>query len=789
MCEFLPSCHIHTIERYMRIFPVLLGLLLSLDVWSVTPEPMKIGVLAIRGNDQAVKQWSPLAQYLSESIPGYNFKIIPQTIDSIKLAAMNKEVDFVLTNPASFVTLVSYSKSSLSHIATLRNRREMGGFTEFGAIIFTRSDRDDIQTLSDLKNKSFMAVHENAFGGWWMALREMRSYGIDEHRDFSRLEFAGFPQDKIVNAVLNGDIDAGTVRTDVLESMADKGLINANDFKVINAQPMTPSFPFARSTRLYPEWPFAVLNHVPGEVASQVVIALLQMPPNSNIAKASKTAGWTVPLDYGSVHGLLKELSIGAYEYDGHKYLNQFLSQYWYIAALITTGIIVMFFTLMFNIRKKIGLEVSRIDNLTGTSSLSEFERQLQIILDDDTLAEKKHALLYMDLDQFKIVNDSCGHSAGDELLKQVSKLIKQSTRSSDILSRVGGDEFGVLLKNCPLESAMDIAEKMRGLIEKFQFHWGDQAYSVGLSIGVMPINNASKNLEDIMRSANAACYVAKDMGKNRIHLVQENDDAIARVEGDILWINRIREALKENRFCLHYQTILPISGSKETHCELLLRMIGEDGKLIPPGNFFPAAERYNLAWELDRWVISTALGSYGIKNFIDANDISKVSINLSGQSIGVEEFLSFLVDQLNRSEIEPEKICFEITETVAISNMQQAQKLISVIKDMGCYFALDDFGSGMSSYGYLSSLHVDYLKIDGSLVRDMSTNSVNAAMVESINNIGHVMGMQTIAEFVEDDRCLQDLKVLGVDFAQGYAINKPQPIIIEVKKQLINNN
>ena len=779
--------------RHSRLFLAILGLVFTFNAYCASPktadvETVNIGVLAFRGNDQAVQQWTPLAQYLSSSIAGYHFQIVPLNNNTLKTAVVEKQIGFALINPASFVSLVTDSQSSISQIATVRNRRQMGSFTEFGAIIFTRADRNDIQTLRDLKGKSFMAVHEDAFGGWWMALRELRHQGINENRDFSRLEFAGFPQDKIVTAVISGEVDAGTVRTDVLESMAEKGLIDVRDLKVINAQPMTPSFPFARSTQLYPEWPLTVLKHVPEKLATQAVIALLKMPHDSEVAKASNTSGWTVPMDYGPVHGLMKDLNIGPYEYDGRHQLDRLISQYWYIVALLAAGIIGLFFLLMYNLRKKIGLEVSRIDNLTGTSNLGEFERQLKFVLDDQTLPEKEHALLYMDLDQFKVVNDSCGHSAGDELLKQVCQLIKQSMRSSDILSRVGGDEFGVLLKNCPIESAMDIAEKMRQIIADFKFYWADQAYNVGLSIGIIPINNSSHSLEDIMRSANAACYVAKDMGKNRIHLVQENDHAIARIEGDILWINRIRKALQENRFCLHYQTILPISGSKETHCELLLRMIGEDGKLIAPGNFFPAAERYNLAWELDRWVISTALGSHGIKNFIDANNISKVSINLSGQSIGVEEFLLFLVDQLDRSEIAHEKICFEITETVAISNMQQAQKLISVIKEMGCYFALDDFGSGMSSYGYLNNLQVDYLKIDGSLVRDMVTNSVNAAMVESINKIGHVMGMQTIAEFVEDDACLAALKLLSVDYAQGYAINKPQPIIIEVSKKLVNN-
>lgn len=786
MFETLTHCRFTAYLRFWRYVALFLVMIFNAQAAEETPTTLKIGVLAHRGLDHAIEQWTPLAQYLSEAVPDYNYEIVPLSNDNLEPSVRKQNIDFLLTNPLSFVTLSLDAKYSLSNIATLKNRRKMGAFTEFSAIIFTRSDRDDIQTLKDLKNKSFMAVNENAFGGWLMAQHELHMHGFNAFEDFSSLQFSDFPQDKVVLAVLNREVDAGTVRTDILESMADNGIINLKDFKVINAQPMTPDFPFSRSTQLYPEWPLSALKHVPESVVARTTIALLKMDPESAAAKASHTAGWTVPHDYGAVHRILKDLSVGPYIDNGRNQINHLLTRYWYIAALVTFSIVVMFFMVMHTMRKKIDLEISKIDNLTGIFNLSEFENQLQIILNDEYLHEKSHAILYIDLDQFKIVNDSCGHSAGDQLLKQVSQLIKQSTRSSDVLSRVGGDEFGILLRNCPIEAAMNIAEKIRKLVEDFQFFWSDQSFNIGASIGVVPISGPDKGLEDIMRSANAACYVAKDLGKNRIHVVQENDHALARIEGDILWINRIRKALQENRFCLHYQTILPLAegNERETHCELLVRMIGEDGKLIPPGHFFPAAERYNLAWELDRWVISNALGSQSIKNFIEANNIDKIAINLSGQSLAVEEFMHFLVEQLNRSEIPPKRICFEITETVAISNMQQAQKLISVIKSMGCYFALDDFGSGMSSYSYLSSLQVDYLKIDGSLVRDMVNNQVNAAMVESINNIGHVMNIKTIAEFVEDDACLGALKKLGVDYAQGYAINKPQPVIIQLNKQ-----
>jgi len=415
-------------------------------------------------------------------------------------------------------------------------------------------------------------------------------------------------------------------------------------------------------------------------------------------------------------------------------------------------------------------------DALTGLVNRREFERRLHTLLESARFEHKQHALVYLDLDQFKVVNDTCGHLAGDELLRQLALTLDKKVRTSDTLARLGGDEFGVLLDGCPIERAASIAEAMRVAIADFRFVWQDKVFEVGVSIGVAPVTDQCESPARIMSTADAACYVAKDLGRNRVHVSLPDDQEMSQRQGEMQWVHRISQALEANRLRLYYQSIVPIGedAAGETHYEVLLRLIDENGKVVPPMAFIPAAERYNLMPSIDRWVIRTILAHLAAgKN--DSN--LTCSINLSGQSLGDDHMLDFIVDQIDHSGVAPECLCFEITETSAIANLSRATRFISVLRGMGCRFSLDDFGSGMSSFGYLKHLHVDYLKIDGTFVRDMVDDVVDRAMVEAINRIGHVMGIRTIAEFVENNDILQKLKEIGVDYAQGYGIHKPEPL------------
>ncbi len=422
-------------------------------------------------------------------------------------------------------------------------------------------------------------------------------------------------------------------------------------------------------------------------------------------------------------------------------------------------------------------------DSLTGLVNRRNFEQQLSAAIADARETNQQHILCYVDLDQFKVVNDTCGHLAGDELLRQLASRLQMLVRPTDVLARLGGDEFGILLRQCPLAGAKYIGNNIQEIIRDFSFVWQDKTFAIRASIGLVTIDAGSGDLNDVMSAADAACYAAKDNGRDRVHVYQADDDDLAQQRSERQWVTRILKAIEENRFCLYHQAIVPIAKAKAkavdveqtSHSEILLRMISESGELVPPMAFIPAAERYGLMPALDRWVIRTFFADHGHDQARSANPLERLyTINLSGASINDEQFLPFLKEQLALHQISPQTICFEITETAAITNLTRAVQLINELKSIGCYFALDDFGSGMSSFGYLKHLPVDYLKIDGNFVKDIVSDPIDSAMVECINRVGHVIGIRTIAEFVENDVILEKLRELGVDYAQGYGIAEP---------------
>ena len=437
------------------------------------------------------------------------------------------------------------------------------------------------------------------------------------------------------------------------------------------------------------------------------------------------------------------------------------------------------------NLTRELSWQASH-DSLTGLVNRREFERQVEQALLNAKTSDREHTLCYLDLDQFKIVNDTCGHIAGDQLLREITTLLKSRMRPSDTIARLGGDEFGLLLYNCSLNEGIKIAEKLHQSMQKFRFGWQDKTFTVGVSIGLAAINTESQSLTSVLSAADAACYAAKNKGRDRIQVYQADDIELAQQQGEMQWVARINKAFEENRFRLYYQKIVPIdSGSENSnHYEVLLRMIDESGNLVSPMAFIPAAERYNLMPTIDRWVISTLFAAQAehlraTSHLYNPNQYM-YAINLSGASINDEHFIDFLHQQFLLHQIPPEIICFEITETVAIVNLNKATKFIHSLKKIGCRFALDDFGSGMSSFAYLKTLPVDYLKIDGGFVKDIVGDRIAGAMVEAINRIGQVMGIKTIAEFVENDDILEKVKILGVNYAQGYGIAKPQPFAFD---------
>lgn len=418
-------------------------------------------------------------------------------------------------------------------------------------------------------------------------------------------------------------------------------------------------------------------------------------------------------------------------------------------------------------------------DALTGLINRREFENRLTLALNSAMQDEKvRHVLMYLDLDQFKVINDTCGHQAGDHLLKQITGLLQTRLRNNDVIARLGGDEFGVLLESCNAQQALPIAENLRQAIRDFRFLWNNHALNVGVSIGYVEINRNSGSIVNLMSAADVACYAAKDSGRNRVHAYQQ--DEIPQRHREMQWVSRITRACEENRLELYFQPIVPIGQTHDprAHYELLLRMRGEDGVLVPPGEFIPAAERYNVMPMIDRWVVQQALTTLAhYRTDVALETPYTISVNLSGTSLNDDSFLEFLINELQSHDLSSGAVCFEITETAAIANLAKVVHFMRELKSRGCLFSLDDFGSGLSSFMYLKNLPVDFLKIDGQFIQNVTTDSIDRSMVVAITQIGQAMGIKTIAERVESVQVLQTLASIGVEYAQGYLIAEPRSV------------
>src|ERR1700677_311417 len=417
-------------------------------------------------------------------------------------------------------------------------------------------------------------------------------------------------------------------------------------------------------------------------------------------------------------------------------------------------------------------------DTLTGLANRREFESRLEHALGRLSHQRGEHALMFLDLDQFKVVNDTCGHAAGDQLLRQTSGLLQENVGADALLARLGGDEFGVLLRNCDAKSAAQIAERLRLTVQELSFVWNGCMFNVSASIGLVHVSEA-ESVEETLKAADMACYMAKEKGSNRIQVYHPSDSELLQRVGEMGWVQRIRNGLEQQRFCLFAQEIRGLKHGEpdRSRVELLIRLRDEDGQLVLPGSFMPAAERYGLMPLIDRWVVKNAFGLLASR--IDSprsSYPSSCAINLSGATFGDDEFMDFVGRQFEIHRVPPETICFEVTETNAIANISSARRFIQALKKLGCRFSLDDFGTGMSSFAYLKHLPVDYIKIDGSFVREMLNSDTDRAMVEMIVHMAKVMGKGVVAESVESEEILQALREIGVGYAQGYAIGRPEP-------------
>ncbi|MDF3035886.1 MAG: hypothetical protein K0S28_1160 [Paucimonas sp.] len=429
-------------------------------------------------------------------------------------------------------------------------------------------------------------------------------------------------------------------------------------------------------------------------------------------------------------------------------------------------------------LNRKISYQASH-DALTGLLNRVEFELMATQLLQSARSAHRQHALMYLDLDQFKLVNDTCGHLAGDELLRQLATLLSSNMRKSDTLARLGGDEFGLLLEACPQDRAIEIAQHLIDTVRAFRFEWEGKLFGVGLSIGMVMVNDHSRDLQTLLKAADAACYAAKEKGRNRVELFRQGDASAPEQPARIDWISRLQSAAAEHRFALHYQKIVPVVDQRAScHVEILLRYRDEQGRLLLPMAFLPAAERYGLLASIDRWVVRQTLG---MDPSLLPDDAALIAVNISGTSLADGDFQDFLKEELRASRIPVNRLCIEISEAAAISNLHRSIALMQMLRSLGCSCALDEFGSSLSSLAHLKSLPVDYLKINGSLTKNLTNDPVDYATLESIHRIAKVMKIRTIAKFVENYEALPHLRRIGIDFAQGFALHEPEQLLTKV--------
>ena len=422
-------------------------------------------------------------------------------------------------------------------------------------------------------------------------------------------------------------------------------------------------------------------------------------------------------------------------------------------------------------------------DGLTGLMNREGFEYFVEKALQDTRFKETQHTVVHLNVDQLHIINDTISHEAGDALIKAIAGQLRRKVRDSDLIARIGGNDMGILLQNCPVRQGTSVADKLREDVADLMVPWDSQFLNATASFGVAPVEPSAENSAAVLTAAELACQAAKETGKNRVQAYESGDTQLIRRQQEMESVGRIQTALREDRFALFGQLIEPLQAGGRWHMEVLLRMLDDEDTPLPPGDFMSAAERYHLMPAIDRWVLAETLKLTGSRWTDLEGRLGSISINLSGQSLGDAEFMGFVQRQLNETAVPLQHLCFEITETAAVANLAKAEQFINALKRIGCRFSLDDFGSGLSSFGYLRALTVDYLKIDGAIVKEIATDEVSTSMVAAIHQIAHVMGLETIAEFVEDDEIKAKLRAMGVHYGQGYGIDRPAPLLDQFDK------
>lgn len=861
--------------------------------WAEEPvRQLTLGVLAYQSPEEVHARWQPLADYLSEHVPGIRVNVRPLMRHEAEPGLERGELQLLLINPYDYAWLEA--SHGVTRIATLRPRGAGDVQPMFGGVVFQRADAPVLKGLEALRGKHIASVAPDAFP-MLMVQREIKALGHDPWDFLGPIDYTGLPHMNVVERVLDGTVEAGIVRTGLLEELVAKGRIPAEAFRIVPA-PWPVDFLSPSSTRLYPEWPMAIAPGLEPSVAHKILHALLEIEPESPVAIASGINGWAPPLEYTEVTALMRDLHLGAFAPSPTPTLQDFLRAHWPVLGLTLAG--ALFVMLVFSARSNrrllhlaerldttldgLGDAVVRLDaqgrvdymnpvaealcqqglaqargcsansvlflvdpdsgtplgsalvEAAHTGETDALPRRVEIrnhirhvlslgvrplspegggglvlalhditaitSLNDELRWQANHdpmtglsnqralerafldvvgmpagglgdMLALLDLDDFKAVNDQAGHAAGDALLRQLADILRSWSPAGSLVARMAGDEFIVFLRDTSVEQSMRELQSLVEQISDFRLHYDGRDFQVGASIGAVVIDKQA-SLEYHLIEADAACMQAKDQGGDRVQLHLPGDAAILRHHSDLAWVTRLRDALNTDAFGLFGQLILPTHPSGEPHCEVLLRL--QDGDtLAAPDSFIPAAERQRMMPRLDRWVVRHAL-----MTFAPMQDAAVLAVNLSAQSVQDPRLGDDLLRWFEGSGVRPDRVCFEITETTALDNLEQAASLVHRLQELGCRFALDDFGSGLFSFGMLRSLPVDYLKIDGKLVRDFMDDAVAEVMLTTILELGQLLGMRTIAEWVEGEESREVLTQLDVDYLQGYALHRPAPLM-----------
>ncbi|MBS3800802.1 MAG: EAL domain-containing protein, partial [Thioalkalivibrio sp.] len=787
-----------------RVWPLLLGLILCLltrpaavsaqydEAEAPELETYRIGVLAFRDREHARERWQPTGDYLGNTMAGARFQVIPMNYPQLERAVADGGIDFVLTNTGHYVQLEA--RHGITRVATLEALEQGRPVRRFGGLVFTRAERTDIQYLRDLHGTRLHAVNPGSLGGWLAGYETLLDAGVDPHEDLKELTFTGMPHDRVVEAVLAGEADAGMVRTGVLEGLVREGRLDSAALRVLEPREDT-GFPVAHTTRLFPEWPFSRLAHTDAAIAQQVTIALLEMDDAHPATTAGTYRSWSAPLSYAPVHELLERL--GEPPYDRLKVVD--LWGYWranpqvgFAILLLIMGLMAMAIFKYRRMNQDMATEVAQRrtveaqlrrheeelahrathDPLTELPNRVLLTDRLQHVIVDAADSEHRVALLFVDLDRFKDVNDSLGHRVGDELLKILGERLRERV-TADTIARLGGDEFIILLDN--IDSRLQIearARKILALIAEPFAVGGWRALEVGASIGISLYPDNSSNAQDLLTQADAAMYEAKSAGRNTFSFYTEamTRAASQRLETE----NRLRHAVERGELEVFYQPQIDMEGHI-TGVEALIRWREPECQLIPPGIFIPIAEETGLIARIGQFVLREACRQSASWDAAGLPPLD-ISVNLSSQQVSDPALIHQVRQTLKASGLPPHRLTLEMTETSLIEQAETTFETLRELKALGVRMAIDDFGTGYSSLAYLKRFPIDILKIDRAFVRDLPEDRSDAELAVTIINLAHNLRLSALAEGVETEAQRDFLETNHCDAWQGFLCSAPVP-------------